>query len=360
MAENKKIHFNRNSHPDFYPELRKRVDEYFNKNNISIHANTAMVIKTISIVSLFAASYFLILFSNWSDLTLLFLACSLGFLSALIGFNIAHDAVHGAYSSNTIINKYLGMFFNLLGTNDYVWKIKHNIIHHTFTNIPDHDGDINQNFMIRMKPTQKKLLIHRLQHLYVFLLYPFASLTWVLFNDYENFFKKKLGWYDNSKHPRKELFRLFFYKALYFSIFLLVPLLVLDLPWYKIVAGFIALHMIEGLTLAVVFQLAHVVEDAEFPIPSENGELENSWAVHQMYTTANFARSSSLANFLFGGLNFQIEHHLFPKICHIHYKNISPIVQQTAKEFGLPYIENKTFAGAILSHVRTMKVLGRN
>ena len=360
MVQSKRITFNKNDVPDFYPEVRKRVENYFTSRNISFHANFAMVAKTVFILSVFCTCYFLILSDIFSPLIMLLLTCVLGFFTALIGFNIAHDAVHGAYSSNQRLNKILGMFFNLLGTNDYVWKIKHNIIHHTYTNIPEHDTDINQNALIRIKVSQKKFWIHRFQHIYVFLLYPFASLTWVLFNDYENFFQKKIGWYDNSNHPKKELFRLFLYKILYFAVFLLLPMVSISLPWYYILLGFVVLHLVEGLTLAIVFQLAHVVEEASFPIPEESGKMQYSWAAHQMYTTADFARESRLANFLFGGLNFQIEHHLFPRVCHVHYRKIAPIIKQTAEEFNLPYIENKTFIGAIRSHIRAMKSLARN
>ena len=149
------------------------------------------------------------------------------------------------------------------------------------------------------------------------------------------------------------------YKIVYYTIFLIIPLLVIDLPIWQILLGFVFLHLIEGATLSVVFQLAHTVEGPEFPEPDQHGNMENSWAAHQMHTTADFARKSRLVNFLFGGLNFQIEHHLFPRVCHIHYRKIAPIVEQAAREFGLPYHDNTSFYSAIRSHVYSLKAMGR-
>ncbi len=357
--KNKRVEFGKKNVAEFYPAVRQRVDEYFEKNNISRHANSFMIFKTAFILTGFGVCYALILSNTLSPWVLLGTAGIFGFFTGLIGLNIAHDAIHGAYSSNTKLNRKIGVLFNLAGANDYLWKIKHNIIHHTYTNIPDHDDDIVQAPIIRMDPTQELWWIHRFQHFYIFLLYPLTSITWVFMKDYKNFFRKQFGPYDMSNHPKREIFRLFFYKIFYYVVFIVIPLIVIDLPWYSIMAGFVFMHIVEGLLLSLVFQLAHVVEGTEFPEPDTYGKIENTWATHQMYTTADFARKSWLANFLFGGLNYQIEHHLFPKVCHVHYRNISPIVEQTAKEYGLPFIENRTFGGAILSHVRMMKQFGR-
>ena len=358
MEQTKKIQFDRKSAVDFYQVLSKRVEDYFKINNISKHANAAMVFKTLVISAIFVLSYIGIISNLFGlGMMLVFFAIN-GFFAAMVGFNISHDAVHGAYSSNKTLNRILGATFNLLGTSDYVWKIKHNIVHHTFTNIPDHDSDIEDLPFIRISASQEKKWNHRFQHIYMFFFYLFTTLSWVFKNDYENFFRKDWGWYKNHNHPKIEYFRLFFYKALYYFMFLVLPFLVVDQPWYFILLGFVILHFVEGMTLAVVFQLAHVVEEAEFPIPNEEGKLNDSWAAHQLKTTSNFARKSHLANFICGGLNFQIEHHLFPAICHIHYTKLAPIVQRTAHEFGLPYNESKTFWAALKSHVRMMQRLG--
>lgn len=359
MIATSQIQFDKNKLADFYPAVRERVDAYFSQKGISKNFNAFMVAKTVFILMVFILTYILILSNQFNGWATLALAAIHGFFTAMIGLNIGHDAIHGAYTSNPKVNKILGLGFNLIGANDYLWKIKHNIIHHTYTNIPDHDDDLNQPPIIRMSPHQDKWWIHRFQHFYIFLLYPLSSITWVFSKDFTNFFGKKFIIATGGKHPTIEYFRLFIYKIFYYTVFLIIPLIVLKFAWYQILFGFLIAHFVEGFTLAIIFQLAHIVEDTAFPEPDDNGYIANSWVAHQMFTTANFARKSNLANFICGGLNFQIEHHLFPKICHIHYKKISSIVQKTAEEFHLPYIENLTFFGAVRSHCRAMKSYGR-
>ena len=198
-----------------------------------------------------------------------------------------------------------------------------------------------------------------MSYIYVFLFYPLITMNWVLYSDFQKFARPVFGTYEVKKHPKGELTRLIFFKALYYLLFIAIPMITItSLAWYWIIMGFVIMHMVEGLTISIIFQLAHIVEGLEFPEPNEDGEMEENWAVHQLITTANFARKSRVASFLCGGLNFQIEHHLFPQVCHIHYRKISEIVYDTVKEYGLAYNENKTFMGAVFSHIRMMKQLG--
>jgi linoleoyl-CoA desaturase len=209
-----------------------------------------------------------------------------------------------------------------------------------------------------MEPTQELKPIHRYQHIYAFFLYGLASLSWVFIKDYVKFFQHQLGGHYRKTFPRKEIFRLFIYKAIYYTLFLVIPLLVVELPWYWIIFGFLAAHFLEGFTLAIIFMLAHIIEGTSFPEPGPDGKVNMPWADMQMHTTANFAIKNPVVNYLFGGLNFQVEHHLFPKVCHIHYSKISKIVKQTAKDHNLPYLEYKTFFGAIASHTRLLRQFG--
>ena len=353
-----KVRFSKGNNDQYYADLNRRVNRYFKDKNISKGANGEMVFKTCLILGVFLISYLLIISNLFSPWVLIPLAVINGFFTALIGLNIAHDAMHGAYSSNENVNKGLATIFNIIGANDYTWKISHNLVHHTFTNIPDHDSDIDQIPIIRLNPKQDLWKIHRFQYLYTFFFYSLTSLSWVFIKDYVWFFGGKTEGLVKKKYPRNEIIRLFGYKIIYYTLFLVIPIVTIPLPWYYLLLGFLLLHIVEGLTLALIFQLAHIVEGTDFPVPDQNGTIENSWAVHQMYTTADFARKNPVANFLFGGLNFQIEHHLFPKICHTHYKNLAPIVKATAKEYNLPYIEHPTFIGAIRSHIKVLKRLG--
>jgi linoleoyl-CoA desaturase len=355
-----KLRFIDTKRSEFFATVRNRVDNYFSENSISKNANAAMWGKTIFFLSGLVILYALIISNQFSPLVMLLLSILLGMFAAFIGFNVCHDAIHGAFSKNSKINNALGLVFNVIGANAYVWSITHNVVHHTYTNIPGHDEDIEvAPGLIRLSPEDKQTKIQRYQHYYAFLLYGLASLMWVLKKDYVKFFQKKIGNTDNSKHSRKEIFNLFFFKAVYYTLFIVIPLLVLDVTWWQFVIGFVAMHLAEGLVLGLVFQLAHVVEGTDFPLPNESGNIEEAWAIHQMRTTANFACNSQLAHFLCGGLNMQIEHHLFPKICHIHYPAIGKIVKDTAAEFGLPYIENKTFGDALVSHYKTLKKFGK-
>lgn len=354
----KKIRFDTPPGLTFHKDVRTRVNTYFQTHSISKKANWEMVLKTIIILAGWIVTYLLLISNLISPLGLFILALVHGFFTALIGLNICHDAIHGSYSENPVINRRIGLFFNLIGANDYIWNISHNIVHHTYTNIPHHDEDIHQLPILRMEPTQKLWWIHRFQHIYAFALYCLASLSWVFVKDYVKFFQHQLGSHYRKTFPTREIFRLFTYKTIYYTIFLVIPLLVIDLPWHWILIGFLAAHFVEGFTLAIIFMLAHIIEGTSFPEPGPNGEVEMSWAEMQMHTTSNFAISNPVINYLFGGLNFQAEHHLFPKICHVHYPKISAIVKQTALEHNVPYLEQKTFLGAISSHLRTLKRFG--
>jgi linoleoyl-CoA desaturase len=344
----------------FLPTLKERVDAFFKERNISKHANKFMVFKTVFFLSLTVLFYVLLISSVVPVYGQLVLAILLGITMAFVGFNICHDALHGAYSSNKRVNKVLGFIFNIIGANAYVWNITHNIVHHSYTNIVGHDEDIEiAPGLIRVNETDKLNKLQRYQHIYAFFLYSLTTLSWFFRKDYLKFFKKNVGDSHKNNHPRIEYFNLFFYKCIYYFLFIVLPLLVMDLTWWQFLIGFLAMNMAEGLVLGLVFQLAHVVEDTEIRYADENNSMEDAWAVHQLKTTANFAPKSRLASFLCGGLNLQVEHHLFPRICHIHYRKISDIVKNTAAEFNLPYNINTSFGIALRSHYLFLKRLGR-
>lgn len=353
-----RLKFKTTSKSAFLPTVRLRVEQYFTDSGISPNANRHMWGKTIFFLGGFVTLYALIISNVFGVWLLLPVAILLGMFSAFVGFNICHDAIHESFSSNKYVNKAFGFVFNLLGANPYVWSITHNVVHHTFTNIPGHDEDIEvAPGLIRISEEAPVNKVQRFQHLYAFPLYSMASISWVFRKDYKKFFQSQIGQL-KVRHPKAEYFNLFFFKAIYYSLFIVLPLLVLDITWWQFIIGFMALHIAEGLTMGLVFQLAHVVEGTDFPEPNCDGNIENNWAEHQMRTTANFAGENPVAGFFLGGLNRQIEHHLFPKVCHIHYAKIGRIVKETAHEFNLPYIENATFFKALKSHYKMLKKFG--
>lgn len=355
---NTRLKFNTTSKSDFFAATRKRVDEHFRQAGTSRNANAYMWAKSAFFLGGFIAFYALII-SGWFTLgAMLAFAALLGMFKAFVGFNVCHDAIHGSFSSSKLVNKSLSYIFNFLGASPYLWSITHNVVHHTYTNIPGHDEDIDvAPGLIRISEHEPVNRIQRYQHWYAFPLYCLASFSWAFRKDYLKFFQPTLGNLQ-MKHPREEYFKLFFFKGVYYFLFLVLPLLVLPIAWWQLLIGFMVMHFAQGLTMGLVFQLAHVVEGTDFPAPDTGGNMEEAWADHQMRTTANFASDCPVAAFFLGGLNRQIEHHLFPKVCHIHYGKIGAIVKQTALEYNIPYIESPTFFSALKSHYRMLKKFG--
>ena len=354
-----KVRFKNPQSSDFQKTVNERVYNYFSENNISIHANTEMKIKTFVLLATYFACYFAIISGTFSLSLMWFFAFTMGVAMAGIGMSIMHDANHGSYSNNKTVNYILGLTMNLIGGNRYSWSITHNIVHHTYTNIHEHDEDLKLAPFIRLSKHVAHRPIHRFQHFLTFIAYSLATIFWVFIKDYRKLSQKNIGPYHSKKHPRQEIVMLFITKIIYYAYTIAVPLLVLDITIGQFLIGFFTMHLTGGVILGVIFSLAHVVENTEHPIGDEHGKMPDVWAIHQMKTTNNFAMDNTLVNWYVGGLNFQVEHHLFPNICSVHYKNISPIVKSTAEEFGVPYHYHNTLSDAVASHYRQLKVLGQ-
>lgn len=355
------IRFNESDKPDFFRVLRKRVDNYFTENKVNKHANVNMVIKTIFMLALYFSPLILMLTGVVTSLGWSIVMWSImGLGMSGIGLSIMHDANHGAYSANPRVNRAMGFVLNFIGGYHVNWKIQHNVLHHSFTNIQGYDEDIEKAGIIRFSPDQPKKKIFKFQLLYAPFLYAILTLYWALFKDYEQLISyHKRGLLKTQGVTFKQgLFRIILYKSIYFFTILALPIMLTDFAWYQVVLGFVLMQAISGLILALVFQSAHVLEETDFFLPDENGSVENSWAIHQMRTTSNFARGNVPLTWFIGGLNHQVEHHLFPTICHVHYPAIAHIVKETAEEFDVPYHEHKTFTGAIMSHFRMLRALG--
>ena len=277
-----------------------------------------------------------------------------------IGMGVMHDAIHGAYSKNQKLNQWMGLTMNLIGANSFVWRLQHNVLHHTYTNIDEADDDINAPFFLRFSPNVKYNKLHKFQFIYVWLFYGLSTLSWVISKDFIRLARyKKLGLLDQHKGLGLEITKMIGWKLLYFTYSLVLPLIMLPVSAWVIVSGFVIMHFITGLMISIVFQTAHIMPNAEFPKPNDDGELINNWTLHQIATTTNYAPKSRLFSWLIGGLNYQIEHHLFPNICHVHYRHISKIIQATAEEYGIPYHVKSTFFSAIGSHIKMLRMLGR-
>jgi len=353
-----KVTFN-NSQALFFTDLKQAIDAYFTLQKIKKTGDIRLYIKTLVLIPAAVLMYVSLLFyiPTAASAFALTICAILGFVLACIGFNVMHDACHGSYSSKKWVNELLGYSLNALGGNAFIWKFKHNIIHHTYTNVDGVDDDIAKSPLMRQCQSQKWVPAHRFQHIYVVLVYAISSFAWVAMMDFNKYFKGKV--YTTPLQKMKFSDHLIFWlsKLLYVVFYVWVPIHLLGVGNWAI--GFTVMHLSMGFTLAIVFQLAHVVEDMEFEKAWVDPLLiENEWAIHQVKTTANFSPGNKIISWFVGGLNYQIEHHLFPRISHVHYPAISRIVQQKCKEHHLTYHCNDTMAGAIASHFRMMRMLG--
>jgi len=341
----------------FYTELKEEVEKYFQENNISSTGNIQLYLKTF--ILLFLAMYLyvqLVFFTPtwWIALPLCMLA---GVNAAAIGFNIMHDACHGSYSQKKWLNNLMGYSLNLLGSNAFFWKVKHNVVHHTFTNIDGIDSDIVQSSLLRFCPTQPKLAVHRYQHIYGSVLYALSSMVWVFVNDFQKYFSRKVYTTPINGMDTKEHLIFWATKVFYVSVYLIIPMYFVGV--LNALIGYLAMNLTLGFVLAIVFQLAHVVEITEFEdAKGITLKIEDEWAIHQVNTTADFATNNSVVTWLLGGLNFQVEHHLFPKVSHIHYPKIQKIVAEVCARFEVKYRVFPTMSDAISSHFRMLRILG--
>ena len=358
----KTIHFLKEdkNHETFSSSLRKNVNNYFKENHISPNGNATMYFKTIAMVILYLVPFILILTIHPSSLLAFGLTILMGIGVAGTGMGVMHDAVHGSYSKKQWVNKLLGGTIYLLGSNTLNWKIQHNVLHHTYTNINEFDEDINSKGPIRLAEDSPLKAIHRFQYIHAFFFYGLMTLSKTI-NDFPQLAKyNKMGLTKGQNaNPTGEYIKMILRKGLYLVVIIGLPLYFTDFNWWQIVFGFFVMHWVAGFILSVIFQLAHVVEGAEQPMPTYDGNIENEFAVHQLLTTSDFGRNNIFLTWFVGGLNFQVEHHLFPNICHVHYKNLSYIVEKTAKEYNLPYNLKPSFGAALSSHVKRLKELGR-
>lgn len=350
-----------NTHRDFVSTLNKRVNEYFKLNDISRLGNMEMYVKTAFMFILYFTPYALVMTGMITGtLAMLIAVVVMGHGLAGIGLSVMHDANHGAYSGKSWVNDALGYSLNLVGANAFNWKIQHNVLHHSFTNVHDHDEDISPRGILRLCPSTPWKKIHRYQFVYAWFLYGMMTIVWLVFKDFVRIVRYgKTGLAQKQKASiGREWTILVGTKLFYIGYIFVIPLLFTPLLWWQILVGILLMQVIAGFILAIIFQPAHVVEGTSFPVPDASDTLENNWAVHQLLTTTNFGNRSRWFSWYAGGLNFQIEHHLFPHICHVHYRNISRIVKSTAHEFGLPYNSFHTFRGALAGHARLLKQLG--
>lgn len=352
-----KVTYNNANHV-FYTSLKKAVEKHFAQAGIRKTGNIHLYSKSAIFIAAAVGIYLTLLLASLPLIIGIIVSVAFGFILACIGFNVMHDANHGSYSSRKWVNKTLGLTLNALGGNSFIWKQKHNIIHHTYTNIDGVDDDIAKSPFIRMCNTQCWVPAHRVQHLYTPFLYAISSLIWILFQDFQKYFKRRIVQTPLSHMTTADHVIFWISKVLYLLFYIGIPIAFLG--WQTGLIYFLCIHVGLGLTLSVIFQLAHVVEETKFEyVGLDAKQIEDEWAVHQVKTTSNFSINSKFITWFAGGLNYQIEHHLFPKISHIHYPALSKLVQAECAAYHLPYNSLPSFTAAVYSHFRLIKRLGK-
>ncbi len=339
-------------------ELRKRTYAYFKSTGKAPTGNFELYFKAILIIVAYLAVYTYLVFFNPEVAVLNVLLCVLfGLLCSAIGFNVMHDGAHGSFSNKKWINDLAGVSLNFLGANVFMWKTKHNTVHHTYTNIEGVDDDLNARPLLRLNAEQNKSFLHNYQHFYFPFAYSLLYIYWVLFTDYKKYFLGRVGEIPLPKMSFSDHFSFWFYKMFHIFMIGVVPIYMLGFESWLI--GFLIFGATAGVVLSLVFQLAHVVEETSFPlVDEETGTTEDEWVIHQIKTTANFSPTNLLVRWFTGGLNYQVEHHLFPNISHIHYPAISKIVKELCEEYDVPYLQHTYLSTAIKSHVKHLKQMG--
>ena len=342
----------------FHAELKKRINDYFESTGKSLSGNSSLYTKAIVLVSVFLFLYIHLVFFTPGILLSVIESVLLGVTVAGIGFNIMHDGAHGSFSKHRWLNHTAAFSLNVLGGSSFMWNIKHNVIHHAYTNVDGVDDDIDIQPWMRMSSTQPKLAMHRYQHVYFWVLYSLLYILWVFVLDYQKYFKRRIGEMSLKKMTLTDHLVFWSFKIFYIFVFVVIPIYTLGfIPW---MVGFLIFSLVAGFVLSIVFQLAHTVEHTHFPVPhEETGKLDDEWAIHQLKTTANFAPKNKFISWLVGGLNFQIEHHLFPKVSHVHYAHLRKIIKDACAEYGIPYIEYPKMRHAVVSHVSFLRQMGR-
>lgn len=351
-----KVSFN-NTQAPFFKSVKAKVDNYFKSENIEPSGSSRLLLKGLIQVATAVGLYVVLVFFTPSPFVSVLLCMLFGINLSIIGFNIMHEGGHQSFSKYTWLNKLSAYSLNALGANTYFWKIKHNVNHHTFTNIEGMDSDIDAKPFMRLHQDQPLYWFHKFQHVYWFFLYGISYIAWVFYEDFSKYFSGRIAANSEPKPlPFKEHVIFWITKILYVVVYIALPVIMVG--WLPALIGYLIVTFVTGLFISVVFQLAHMVEDTAFPLVADDRKIEQEWAVHQINTTANFATQDKVVSWLLGGLNFQVEHHLFPRVSHVHYPRISAFVKETCKEFNIDYIEYPSLGEAFFSHLYHIRRLG--
>lgn len=353
------IRFEHEVNDSFYRTVKRRVDDYFRQTGKSRLADGAVLFKAIVFGGLIVASYTLILTHPFPLWTLLPLAFVFGTAALLLAINIGHDAAHHVLLRSAFWNDVAqGISFSLLGVSAYLWRMRHTKSHHLFPNVNGCDIDIDENPFLRLSPNQPWRWHFQFQYLYAPFAYIFVALHTILWQDVVYLFKRRLANMTDIRHPPQQYAIFILSKLFYFSIVLVVPMLVLPLPWWQVLLGYLSMKAVASLVFVFLLIGTHFSDVADFPSVTASGSLGRTWAEHNLATACDWAPHSRVAHFFVGGVNAHASHHLFPGVSHTHYRVIARIIEETTPAFGVRY--NKlSLVGIVRAHFRFLRQMGR-
>ncbi len=348
-----------NGNLEFQIALHRSVDDYFLRTGRPKRDNWQIYLKAAILLSFYFSSYIVLVFfarSLWQGLTC---AVVLALSMTGIGFNIMHDGGHYSFSEHRWVNKLAAMTLDLIGASSYVWHWKHAMYHHNYVNIVGYDPDIDLSKFARFAPHQKRLWFHRWQHLYIWALYALLTAKFHLYSDFYHLISGRVHTHPMPRPKDWNLVTFIGGKVFFFAMAFVLPLFYHPFP--VVVFYYAVVVLIMGIPLSVVFQLPHCTGRSDFPLPDKASyEMKNPWAIHQAQVTLDYDRHSRTRTWFFGGLNFHLEHHLFPSICHVNYPGMAKVVEETCREFGVKYAEHRTFWIGLAEHYRWLKEMGRS
>jgi len=393
----------------FYPTLKQRVVTRLRELHKARRGGAEIYLKSIMLLTWFWGSLYVMCFAQSFQVALLG-AVSMGAAASFVGTCIQHDGSHGAFSPYSHLNKAAGWTLDMIGASAFTWEFQHMLGHHPYTNLLDVEGDartdgglaaaadglnIQENDpdvfssfpFVRMHPSHKRQWIHRYQHIYAPVLFSLMTLSKVYHQDWDLWKNKRL-YHINAECRYGERWnsaRFLIMKVLSCGYMLVLPCWcrgsLSGVPLYLV--G----HLVCGEMLALMFIVNHVIEGVAFakrerddkgkilpekpataegvtPMEATNKMTDdkvvplNDWAAVQCQTSVNWAAGSWFWSQFSGGLSHQIEHHLFPGLCHTNYVHIQSVVEETCAEFGVPYQNEASLGIAIVKMLRHLKNLG--
>ena len=352
-----KVTFQNDKPSEFFLALAKKIDAYFKDQPNGRKATPMYWVKVVSLFALFFACYFTVLLTPYQFGVALACYLIMGMLTVSILFALGHDSVHNAVSTSPKANYYLGYIWNFFGVSSYFWRLKHNISHHAFTNIPGSDGDLDQTKLLRLNPMAPRRGIHKYQHIYALFLYSLLGPYIMFVRDFKLLKEKKFGNTILDKHPLKEVIIIILSKVWFFSFIVLIPKLITGMPWLHVITLVLVMLFVAGILTALISFPVHVTYDSDYALPNQQGMVEMDFMTHQLLTTVDYSADNKLIHWFFGGINTHVVHHMFPSVNHIHYYELTKLVKETAEEYDLRYV-NKTLGTVMRDHLMFLRELG--